>query len=56
MSPNGIHNLCECGGPLLVRYDLETIRDVVEARQHPEWPRHHVALCPGAAAQLMLRL
>src|ERR1022692_203872 len=22
-----IHNLCECGGPLLVRYDLARIRD-----------------------------
>ena len=22
-----IHNLCECGGPLLVRYDLDKLRE-----------------------------
>src|SRR5574338_1183133 len=22
-----VHNLCDCGGPLLVRYDLETARN-----------------------------
>ncbi len=24
--PGKVHNLCECGGPLVVRYDLETLR------------------------------
>ena len=24
--PGKVHNLCECGGPLLVRYDLEKLR------------------------------
>ena len=24
--PGKIHNLCECGGPLLVRYDFEKLR------------------------------
>ena len=30
-----IHNLCECGGPLLVRYDLQRARE--------EWPRDSIA-------------
>src|SRR5262245_54820330 len=25
-SPKVIHNLCDCGGPLLVRYDLDSVR------------------------------
>ena len=33
-----IHNLCECGGPLLVRYDLEAIRR--------SWSREAVASGP----------
>src|ERR1041385_7123065 len=33
-----IHNLCECGGPLLVRYDLDAIRK--------SWPRDAVANGP----------
>src|ERR1022692_1356779 len=32
------HNLCSCGGPLLVRYDLE--------RARREWPRDAVANGP----------
>ena len=34
-----IHNLCECGGPLLVRYDLEAIRR--------SWSREAVASGPA---------
>ena len=34
-----VHNLCECGGPLLVRYDL------VKARQN--WSRDWLASAPG---------
>jgi threonine synthase len=34
-----VHNLCECGGPLLVRYDL--------ARARKSWPREHVAQGPN---------
>ena len=30
-----IQNLCDCGGPLLVRYDLDRVRE--------EWPRDSVA-------------
>ncbi len=30
-----LHNLCDCGGPLLVRYDLEAIRQT--------WPRDSIA-------------
>jgi len=33
-----IHNLCECGGPLLVRYDLD--------RARREWSRDAVASGP----------
>jgi threonine synthase len=33
-----IHNLCECGGPLLVRYDLETARSA--------WKRDSLAGAP----------
>ena len=33
-----VHNLCECGGPLLVRYDLERVRK--------EWPRDRLAAVP----------
>jgi threonine synthase len=34
------HNLCQCGGPLLVRYDLE--------RARREWPRDAVAAGPSS--------
>src|ERR1051325_1107324 len=33
-----IHNLCECGGPLLVRYDLGRIRETWDRRQLPSAP------------------
>jgi threonine synthase len=36
----GIHNLCDCGGPLLVRYDLE------KARQ--SWSRDQVSRGPNS--------
>ncbi|MBI3278740.1 MAG: threonine synthase [Acidobacteria bacterium] len=32
------HNLCDCGGPLLVRYDLDRARS--------EWKREHLAAAP----------
>ncbi|MGH7490134.1 MAG: threonine synthase, partial [bacterium] len=35
-----VHNLCECGGPLLVRYDLE------KARQ--SWSRDWIANGPSS--------
>jgi threonine synthase len=34
-----IHNLCECGGPLLVRYDLAKVRTT--------WNREHLRDAPG---------
>ena len=30
-----IHNLCECGGPLLVRYDLEKAKARGSAKRSP---------------------
>jgi threonine synthase len=38
--PGKIHNLCECGGPLLVRYDLEKLRRT--------WSRDQVATGPNS--------
>jgi threonine synthase len=35
-----LHNVCECGGPLLVRYDLDAIRK--------EWPRDAVSRGPAS--------
>src|SRR5260370_11053972 len=35
-----LHNVCECGGPLLVRYDLDAIRK--------EWPRDAVSSGPDS--------
>ena len=35
-----IHNLCSCGGPLLVRYDLPRIRS--------EWTRDQLATAPNS--------
>ena len=35
-----VHNLCECGGPLLVRYDLEKARQA--------WPRESVVQGPNS--------
>src|SRR6185295_18003003 len=35
-----IHNLCSCGGPLLVRYDLARIRQ--------EWTRDQLATAPNS--------
>src|ERR1051326_905777 len=45
-----IHNLCECGGPLLVRYDLEKLsrtwsRDQIAAGPNSMW-RYGPALPP----------
>jgi threonine synthase len=33
-----VHNLCECGGPLLVRYDLEKLRRAWSRDQLPSGP------------------
>src|SRR5262249_59014737 len=33
-----IHNLCTCGGPLLVRYDLDKIRHRWRRREVPNGP------------------
>ncbi len=41
--PGKVYNLCDCGGPLLVRYDLEKLR-------RSFWPKQHVALSPGSAS------
>src|SRR5260370_35425105 len=35
-----LHNVCECGGPLLVRYDLDAIRK--------DWPRDAVSRGPAS--------
>ena len=32
-----IHNLCECGGPLLVRYDLDKARELRPANVNSMW-------------------
>jgi threonine synthase len=32
------HNLCDCGGPLLVRYDLDTLRDTWDRKTIPNGP------------------
>ena len=37
--PNKVYNLCDCGGPLLVRYDLEKARRT--------WSRDQVAQGPN---------
>ena len=37
--PGKVHNLCDCGGPLLVRYDLEKLRRI--------WSRDQVATGPN---------
>ena len=42
------HNLCECGGPLLVRYDLEALRQSW-SREWIQRARVDVALRAGAA-------
>src|SRR5256886_3581419 len=38
--PGKVHNLCECGGPLLVRYDLEKLRRT--------WSHDQVATGPNS--------
>src|SRR5690242_5169706 len=38
--PGKVHNLCECGGPLLVRYDLEKLRST--------WSRDQIAAGPNS--------
>jgi threonine synthase len=38
--PGKVHNLCECGGPLLVRYDLETL--------HHSWNRDQLRSGPNS--------
>src|SRR5258708_33862861 len=38
--PGKAHNLCECGGPLLVRYDLEKLRRT--------WSRDQIAAGPNS--------
>jgi len=35
-----VHNLCECGGPLLVRYDLAKLRST--------WNREQIASGPNS--------
>ena len=39
-APGKIYNLCDCGGPLLVRYDLEKLRHT--------WTRDHVRSGPNS--------
>src|SRR6266446_6068619 len=39
-APGKVHNLCECGGPLLVRYDLEKLRRT--------WSRDQIATGPNS--------
>jgi threonine synthase len=36
--PGKVYNLCECGGPLLVRYDLQTLRRTWSRDQIPSGP------------------
>ena len=38
--PGKIYNLCECGGPLLVRYDLDKLRQT--------WSRNQIAAGPNS--------
>ncbi len=51
------HNLCECGGPLLVRYDLETVRqswsrDQVRSGPATMW-RYAPVLPPGSRSSIV---
>ncbi len=39
-APGKVYNLCDCGGPLLVRYDLEKLRHT--------WTRDHVRSGPNS--------
>ena len=43
------HNLCSCGGPLLVRYDLDKARQTWSRDDVAKGPQQHVALWPDAA-------
>jgi threonine synthase len=36
--PNKVYNLCDCGGPLLVRYDLEKARRILSQDQIAQGP------------------
>jgi len=53
LPPGRLYNLCECGGPLLVRYQLsrDTMpRDAVVAREKTLWRyREVLPLAPGAS-------
>ena len=44
-----VHNLCTCGGPLLVRYDLAKAKADLEPRRSAVRAQNDVALCSGAA-------
>ena len=44
-----VQNLCSCGGPLLVRYDLDTIRLALAQARCAEWAGHYVAVRAGSA-------
>jgi threonine synthase len=46
-----VQTLCECGGPLLVRYDLEKGESNVEPRLARKSAAEYVALCAAASGQ-----
>ena len=56
--PQKAHNLCSCGGPLLVRYDLDTIRIKWRRRDVPNGPstmwRYAPVLAPNNDAIVSL--
>jgi len=56
-SPNQLINLCECGRPLLVRYDLESVRkalprEVLAGRVSSMW--RYLELLPAVSAPVTL--
>ena len=46
-----VANLCDCGGPLLVRYDLSCHPPPLAAARGGERPGQHVAICARAAGR-----
>src|SRR5580700_4590201 len=50
-APDEVHHLCSCGGPLLVRYDLEAIRSAwspAEVREGPHSMWRYAPVLPAA--------
>ena len=48
--PDQVQHLCSCGGPLLVRYDLDAIRKRLEPGEVREGPNSMWRYAPVLAA------